>query len=86
MREVLVKAVNEDYADELDAIRVHDLPVAMVWGEHDTAATGEHGRASAMELLGDAAELVVVPGSAHLLDPALVTAIRAAIDRAASGR
>jgi len=80
MREVLVKAVNEDYTDELDAIRVHDLPIVMVWGEHDTAATTSMAQ-HAQELLGDAAELVVVPGSAHLLDPALATEIRAAIDR-----
>ena len=80
MREVLVKAVNEDYPDELDAIRVHDLPIAMVWGEHDTAATASMAQ-HALELLGDAAQLVVVPGSAHLLDPAMATAIRAAIDR-----
>lgn len=80
MREVLVKAVNEDYTDELDAIRVHRVPVAMVWGEHDTAATVETARL-AQELLGDSAELVVVPGSAHLLDPPLVEEIRAAIER-----
>ena len=39
MREVLVKAVNEDYGDALDEIASNGLPVAMVWGEHDTAAT-----------------------------------------------
>jgi pimeloyl-ACP methyl ester carboxylesterase len=80
MREVLVKAVNEDYADELDAMRVHGVPVAMVWGEHDTAASVGMARL-AQELLGDTAELVVVPGSAHLLDPPLTQAIRAAIDQ-----
>lgn len=80
MREVLVKAVNEEYADELDAMRVHRVRVVMVWGEHDTAATVETARL-AQELLGDTAELVVVPGSAHLLDPPLVQEIRAAIDR-----
>ena len=80
MREVLVKAVNEDYPDELDAIRVHRVPVAMVWGEHDTAATVQMAR-HAQELLGDVAELVVVPGSAHLLDPSLVQEIRTAVDR-----
>ena len=43
------------------------LPVAMVWGEHDTAATtamAERARAR----IGAHADLVVVPGSAHLLD------------------
>ena len=75
MREVLVKAVNEDYVDELDAIRVHDLPVVMVWGEHDTAATVSMATA-AHELFGEHAELVVVPGSAHLLDAGLVAELR----------
>jgi pimeloyl-ACP methyl ester carboxylesterase len=80
MREVLVKAVNEDYGDALDAIATTGLPVAMVWGEHDTAATtsmAEQARAR----LGENAELVVVPGSAHLLDDALVAALRSAIDQ-----
>ena len=80
MREVLVKAVNEEYTDELDAMRVHRVPVAMVWGEHDTAASVGMARL-AQELLGDTAELVVVPGSAHLLDRPLVQEIRSAIDR-----
>jgi pimeloyl-ACP methyl ester carboxylesterase len=80
MREVLVKAVNEDYGDALDAIATTDLPVTMVWGEHDTAATpamAEQARAR----LGGHTELVVVPGSAHLLDDALVAALRSAIDQ-----
>jgi pimeloyl-ACP methyl ester carboxylesterase len=80
MREVLVKAVNEDYSDALDAIAASGLPVAMVWGEHDTAApTAMAERARAR--LGSHAELVVVPGSAHLLDDALVAAVRSAIDQ-----
>jgi pimeloyl-ACP methyl ester carboxylesterase len=35
MRQVLVRLVNESYEDQLAAIR---CPVALVWGEHDTAA------------------------------------------------
>ena len=83
MREVLVKAVNEDYADALDALATNGLPVAMVWGEHDTAATtamAEQARAR----IGAHADLVVVPGSAHLLDDALVAALRTAIDATAA--
>ena len=79
MREVLVKAVNEDYAAALDALASNRLPVAMVWGEHDTAATtamAERARAR----IGANADLEVVPGSAHLLDEALVAALRRAID------
>jgi pimeloyl-ACP methyl ester carboxylesterase len=80
MRDVLVKAVNENYADELDAMRAHGVPVAMVWGEHDTAAPVEMAQL-VQELLGDGAELVVVPGSAHLLDQPLAQELRAAIER-----
>jgi pimeloyl-ACP methyl ester carboxylesterase len=83
MREVLVKAVNEDYGEQLDAIGTDGVPVAMVWGEHDTAATtamAEQARAR----MGDAASLVVVPGSAHLLDDALVSELRTAIDTLAA--
>ncbi len=80
MRDVLVKAVNEDYTDELDEIRVHRAPVEMIWGEHDTAAPADMAR-HAQELLGDAAHLVVVPEAAHLLDAALAPEIRAAVDR-----
>jgi pimeloyl-ACP methyl ester carboxylesterase len=83
MREVLVKAVNEDYADALDALAANGLPVAMVWGEHDTAApTAMAERARAR--IGARADLVVVPGSAHLLDDALVAALRTAIDATAA--
>jgi pimeloyl-ACP methyl ester carboxylesterase len=83
MREVLVKAVNEDYGDALDALARSGVPVSMVWGEHDTAATtamAEQARAR----IGATAELVVVPGSAHLLDDALVAALRTAIDQQAA--
>ena len=83
MREVLVKAVNEDYGDALDDLASSGLPVAMVWGEHDTAATtamAERVRAR----IGTKADLVVVPGSAHLLDDGLVAALRTAIDTTAA--
>lgn len=84
LREVLVKAVNEDYGDALDALAGSGLPVTMVWGEHDSAATvamAEQSRAR----IGANAELVVVPGSGHLLDDALVAALRSAIDQQAAG-
>jgi pimeloyl-ACP methyl ester carboxylesterase len=82
MREVLVKAVNEDYADALDALASNGLPVAMVWGEHDTAAPTAMAE-QARDRIGLHADLVVVPGSAHLLDDGLVTALRSAIDATA---
>lgn len=80
VRDIFVKVVNEDYAEQVAAIAAGpDLPVRLVWGEHDTAApTWMADRA--VETLGDRARLTVVPGSAHLLDAALVAALRTAID------
>ncbi len=83
MREVLVKAVNEEYPEQLATLADAGVPVAMVWGEHDTAATVAMAREAA-ERLGDAASLRVVAGSAHLLDPALETALREAVDSIAA--
>ena len=84
MREVLVRSVNEDYSEQLRAVSGHTLPVAMVWGEHDTAATVAMAE-RARDLLGERADLEVVAGSAHLLDPSLVAALRAATDRLLEG-
>jgi len=80
MRDVLVKVVNEDYTEQVAQIAAGpDLPVRMVWGEHDTAAPTWMPQ-RALETLGDRARLTVVPGSAHLLDAALVAALRSAIE------
>jgi pimeloyl-ACP methyl ester carboxylesterase len=70
MREILVKVVNEDYREDLARITA---PVRMVWGENDTAAPTDAGRAAA-ELVG--ASFTVVPGAAHLLEGALRDAVR----------
>lgn len=78
IRDVFVKVVNEDYTEQLAAI-AQDLPVRMVWGEHDTAAPVWMAE-KALGQLGDRAALEVVAGSAHLLDAGLVAAVRAAID------
>ena len=70
MRDILVKVVNEDYRDDLAAITA---PVRMVWGEHDSSAPTDAGRAAA-ELVG--ASFIVVPGTEHLLEGALRDAVR----------
>lgn len=70
MREILVKVVNEDYRDDLAAITA---PTRMVWGEHDSSAPADAGRAAA-ELLG--ASFTVVAGEGHLLEGALRDAVR----------
>jgi len=71
MRDVMVRVVGEDYRDDLARITV---PVRMVWGENDTAAPADAGRA-ASELLADA-RFRLVPGSGHLLEGGLVPAVR----------
>ena len=80
MREVLVKAVNEDYFDDLAAISHH---VDLVWGEMDVPAPLALAK-KADTVLADST-LTVVSGSAHLLDQqlgvALTEAITAAIGR-----
>lgn len=79
MREILVKAVNEDYTAELDALGAAGIPVRLVWGEHDTAAPAAMAR-NAARRIGPTAELTVVPGSAHLLDEGLVRWLREALE------
>jgi pimeloyl-ACP methyl ester carboxylesterase len=72
MRDVLVRTVNEDYRDDLARITA---PVRMVWGENDTAAPADAGRA-ASDLLATAT-FTVIPGAGHLLEGALKDAVRA---------
>jgi pimeloyl-ACP methyl ester carboxylesterase len=71
MRDTLVRLVNEDYRDQLLAITA---PVDLVWGAGDTAAPLVMAQQAAA-LLGRA-DLVVSPGSGHLLDAALVALLR----------
>jgi pimeloyl-ACP methyl ester carboxylesterase len=76
MREVLVKAVNEDYADLLPLIT---CPVTLVWGDNDTAAplaVAQH----AQPLFGGTASLTVVPGAGHLTPSTAAAELRAAIE------
>jgi pimeloyl-ACP methyl ester carboxylesterase len=71
MREVLVRVVNEEYGDALKRLQV---PLALVWGEQDTAvplAVVDRIRAVVPD-----AQLDVVAGSGHLVDDALADRIR----------
>jgi pimeloyl-ACP methyl ester carboxylesterase len=72
MRSVLVRTVSEEYGDVLDRLREFPGPVELVWGEHDTAAPVAVAEEIASRL---SAQLVVVPGSAHLLDGPLSAAV-----------
>jgi pimeloyl-ACP methyl ester carboxylesterase len=76
MRGVLVKSVSETYEPQLAAMRAARVPSRFIWGAGDTAAPVEAARVAA-ELAG-APTPTVLEGSAHLLDPALSTAIHAA--------
>jgi pimeloyl-ACP methyl ester carboxylesterase len=71
MRDILVTVVGETYVPQLEAIRV---PVRMVWGETDTAAPADAGKAASRLITG--ATFRVVPATGHLLEGALVPAVR----------
>lgn len=80
MREILVKAVNETYEEEMRAVK---CPVELVWGELDTAAPVEVGR-SALEFFEDA-ELTVVEGCDHYTPANAPAAIQEALRRRLKG-
>ncbi len=82
MREVLVKAVNEDYSEQLTAVAKVGIPVDFVWGEVDTAAPLPMVQQAQQLVPGSA--LRVVEGSGHLLDRALSAALNETL-RAATG-
>jgi pimeloyl-ACP methyl ester carboxylesterase len=81
MRDVLVKAVNEDYADSRAVLRDAGVPVTLVWGEADDQVSTSVAR-EARRLLGPSATLEILPGSGHLLDDAMSARLRAAITAA----
>jgi len=76
MRAVHVRAVNETYEEQLDAVRA---PVELVWGDDDTAA-----RLSVAQLaearLADG-RLTVLPGAGHMTPLTAPAELRAAIER-----
>lgn len=74
MREVMVKAVNEDYSVQVASISV---PTRLVWGATDTAAPTWMAERAVEVIPG--ATLTVVPTSGHLIDAGLVEALRTAI-------
>ncbi|MGL4832005.1 MAG: alpha/beta fold hydrolase [Propionibacteriaceae bacterium] len=79
LRTILVKAVNEDYTAQLEAIKAAGIPVSLVWGAHDDAAPlamAQH----VCELLGPQSSIDVCASSSHLLDTDLVEALRGALD------
>jgi pimeloyl-ACP methyl ester carboxylesterase len=81
MRDVLVRAVNETYEEELRAVR---CPVELVWGDRDTAARPAVAWAAA-ELVADP-EVTVLPGVGHLVPTEAADALRQAVERALAVR
>ncbi|MEY5017958.1 MAG: hypothetical protein RL431_1007 [Actinomycetota bacterium] len=83
MREIMVATVNENYDDDMAAL---SLPVAMVWGENDTAAPTAAGQIASTRIKG--ATWQVVPGTAHMMEgelaAAVARAVRSSVEEAAS--
>lgn len=77
MRDVLVKAVNEEYAVQLDAIARSELPVRLVWGEEDEVSPLWMAQRAAHIL---DAPFVVVPNSQHQIDGRISASLRSAIE------
>jgi len=74
MRQVLVRAVNETYELQLDAV---GCPVHLVWGADDTVAPLEVAERAVTRLAqGD---LTVHPGVGHLTPLLIPSALRAAV-------
>ena len=81
MREILVKAVGEDYLSDAALVKA---PVWMVWGELD----GPAPLAAAERALAHfpRATLRVVAGAGHLLEGSLEEAVKTAVHDALSGK
>ena len=81
MRSVHVRAVNETYEDQVDAVT---CPVELVWGADDTAAPVAVAE-QAVERLGAAGnhdvKLTVLPGTGHLVPTVAPGELKAAIER-----
>ena len=76
LRAIFVKLVAENYDEQIANARG---PVALVWGDDDTAAPLAGAKELASRLDGRAS-LTVVPGAGHLTPFTAVNELRAAID------
>ncbi len=76
MRQVLVRVVNEDYADQLRRVTA---PTAFCWGEDDTAAPVATAR-RAWELVPNPVSFDVVEGSGHDVHRSRPERVRAVVD------
>jgi pimeloyl-ACP methyl ester carboxylesterase len=76
MRQVLVRAINESYEEQLQAIR---CPIELVWGEQDRVAPVAMAKA-AMEYCQDA-HITTCAAAGHLTLTAAPACVRDVIDR-----
>lgn len=76
LRDVLVRVTNENYEEQLRALR---CPVELVYGEHDTAATPDMARRALDLVPHGRAELTVLPGVDHFTPVKAPEALAAAI-------
>lgn len=76
MRDILVKAVNEDYEEQLRSLSV---PTSFIWGENDTAAPLVDVRRALELVLPGEATLQVLEGVGHLTPTEAPNSIASAI-------
>lgn len=77
MRDVLIRAVNESYEEQLDTI---SCPVELVWGEDDAEVRLAVAEAAGVRLSG-AVKLTVVAGAGHFTPRTASGELREAIAR-----
>lgn len=86
MRDVFVRTVAENYEEELDALR---CPVSLVWGEDDVTVPVEVATRAKARLDGRPSaagcELVVCPGTDHLLPLRAPDRLREVVERRLGG-
>jgi len=78
MRDVLVKAVNENYEDQLQGLKV---PVDFVWGASDTVVPVAEAGVAIQLVRDDLASLNVLEGIGHLTPLEAPSALREAVRR-----
>lgn len=75
LRDIFVRLVNESYEEAIARVQ---CPVEMVYGQNDTETPVERNKRA--QALFPHARLRIVPGSGHLMDPALTEAVREAVN------
>jgi pimeloyl-ACP methyl ester carboxylesterase len=77
MRALFIKVINENYDAPITAIGASEVPVFLVWGEHDKEVP--LSVASRIHAAIGGSTLRVAPGAGHLLDRGLCRELKTAI-------